>query len=52
MTLVSIWGVRLSLSAVLVGPYGLTGVWAAMLIELVFRGVIFLTRMRFGKWMK
>jgi len=50
MTLVSIWGVRVTLAAVLVGRYGLYGVWTAMCIELVFRGVIFLIRTLRFKW--
>ncbi len=52
MNLASIWGVRLPLSLILVGRFGLVGVWAAMCIELFFRGAIFLIRLIRGKWMK
>ena len=50
MSLGSMWGVRLTLAALLAGTYGLPGVWTAMAIELTFRGIIFLIRLwRFGK---
>lgn len=42
MNLGSIWGVRLTLAALLVGSMGLEGVWVAMCVELCFRGAIFL----------
>ncbi len=42
MNLGSIWVVRLSLAALLVGSMGLRGVWIAMCVELCFRGTIFL----------
>lgn len=42
MNLVSIWGVRLTLAALLAPSMGLHGVWLAMCIELCFRGLIFL----------
>lgn len=48
----SIWLVRIPLSALLVGIYGLHGVWVAMCAELTFRGLIFLWRMYSGKWLK
>ena len=44
MNLLSMWGVRLSLAAMLAPAYGLNGVWFAMACELVFRGLIFLWR--------
>lgn len=44
MNLFSMWGVRLSLAALLAPSYGLNGVWFAMACELVFRGLIFLWR--------
>jgi len=40
------------LAALLVGSLGLDGVWLAMCIELCFRGIIFLIRLRYGKWIK
>jgi len=52
MNLVSMWAVRLTLSAVLVGTMGLQGVWLAMCIELCFRGTIYLVRLTSGKWVK
>ena len=51
MNLASIWGVRLSLAAVLAPKYGLEGVWIAMCIELCFRGAIFLFRLYRKKWL-
>jgi Na+-driven multidrug efflux pump len=52
MSLSSMWGVRLTLAALLAPRYGLSGVWMAMAIELTFRGLMFLTRMKFGNWQK
>ena len=52
MSLLSMWGVRLTLAAVLAVSYGLPGVWTAMAIELSFRGLIFLIRLFHGGWMK
>ena len=50
MSLASMWGVRLTLAALLASTYGLQGVWIAMAIELTFRGIIFLVRLsRFQK---
>ncbi|MCM1067316.1 MAG: MATE family efflux transporter [Muribaculaceae bacterium] len=48
----SIWMVRIPLAAILAPTMGLRGVWIAMCAELVFRGIIFLWRMRSGKWLK
>ena len=50
MSLCSMWGVRLTLAALLARGYGLKGVWTAMAIELTFRGVIFLCRLFYGHW--
>ncbi len=52
MNFVSLWAVRLPLSYVLAGRYGLVGVWIAMCTELCFRGVIFLWRMSRKKWVR
>ena len=52
MSLVSMWGVRLTLAALLATTYGLPGVWTAMAIELTFRGIIFLIRLMHGGWMR
>lgn len=48
----SIWMVRIPLAAVLAPTMGLIGVWVAMCIELVFRGLIFLWRMYSGAWLR
>ena len=45
MNLVSMWGVRISLAALLAPSMGLRGVWLAMCLELTFRGVIFLVKL-------
>ena len=52
MNLLSMWGVRIVLAFFLVPRMGLHGYWAAMAIELCFRGTIFLIRLCRGKWMK
>jgi putative MATE family efflux protein len=44
LNLISIWGVRLTLSVILVEPYGLVGVWVAMCIELCVRGILMFAR--------
>lgn len=51
MNLGSIWGVRLTLSWLLAPIYGLNGIWFAMAVELVFRGVIFLWRIGRKGWL-
>ena len=48
----SIWLVRIPLAALMAPTMGLRGVWIAMCIELVFRGVIFLWRLVSGRWLK
>ena len=52
MNLASMWGVRLTLAALLASSYGLSGVWIAMAIELTFRGIIFLIRLFHGGWLR
>ena len=52
MSLASMWGVRLTLAALLATTYGLPGVWTAMAIELTFRGLIFIIRLMRGGWLK
>lgn len=44
LNLVSIWGVRISLSVMLAGSWGLKGVWIAMGTELCVRGLLLLVR--------
>ena len=51
MSLASMWGVRLTLAALLATVYGLPGVWTAMAIELSFRGCMFLIRLFHGGWL-
>ena len=51
MNLGSMWGVRVVLAAILAPIYGLHGVWIAMAIELTFRGIIFLIRLKSQKWL-
>lgn len=48
----SIWLVRIPLAALMAPTMGLRGVWIAMCIELLFRGIIFLARLYFGRWLK
>ena len=52
MNLLSMWVVRIPMSAILALSLGLQGVWIAMCLELCFRGIIFLCRLRWGNWMK
>lgn len=42
----SIWAVRIPLAALMAPTLGLQGVWIAMAIELSFRGLIFIIRLR------
>lgn len=46
MNFMSIWFVRLPLALLLSRSTGLVGVWIAMCVELCFRGIIFLLRLR------
>lgn len=52
INLVSMWIVRLGLSAVMVKSMGLYGVWLAMAIELCFRGTVYLLWLTSKRWMK
>ncbi len=52
ISLLSMWGIRLTLAALLATTYGLPGVWVAMATELTFRGTIFLVRQLRGGWMR
>lgn len=52
MNLVSMWGVRITASALLAPRYGLMGVWLVMACELCFRGVLFLIRLLREKWLE
>ncbi len=52
INLVSMWIVRLGLSALMVTSMGLYGVWMAMAIELCFRGTVYLLWLSSKRWMK
>lgn len=52
MNLISMWGVRITMSLFLAPRFGLQGVWFAMCVELCFRGVLFLVRLFREKWLK
>lgn len=52
LNLVSIWGVRIVMSLLLVKQFGLVGVWVAMCVELNVRGILFLIRLKREKWLE
>lgn len=52
INLVSMWMVRLGLSAIMVRTMGLYGVWMAMAIELCFRGCVYLLWLSSKRWMR
>lgn len=52
LNLLSMWGVRITMSMILAPRFGLPGVWAAMCGELCIRGVLFLIRLARGKWLE
>lgn len=52
INLVSMWIVRLGLSAIMVRSMGLYGVWMAMAIELCFRGTVYLLWLSTKRWMR
>ena len=51
INLVSMWIVRLGLSAIMVTSMGLYGVWMAMAIELCFRGTVYLIALASKRWL-
>ncbi|MCM1155588.1 MAG: MATE family efflux transporter [Roseburia sp.] len=51
LNLVSMWGVRITAAAFLAPRVGLHGVWLAMCGELCVRGILFLIRLRRGRWL-
>jgi len=51
LNLASMWGVRITLSFILVPHLQLHGIWIAMSVELCFRGIVFLIRTLRGKWL-
>lgn len=52
LNLVSMWAIRIPLSAWLVIEHGLVGVWIAMAAELSCRGIMFLIRLKSKRWQK
>lgn len=50
LNLASIWGVRLTLSVLLVGQFGLSGVWVAMCAELCVRGILLVYLQQRFRW--
>lgn len=52
LNLISMWGVRITLATLLSPIMGLHGVWLAMTIELIVRGILFLVRLLRGKWLE
>lgn len=52
LNLISMWGVRITLATLLSPVMGLHGVWLAMTIELIVRGILFLVRLLRGKWLE
>ena len=52
INLLSMWGVRVTTSALLAPHWGLVGVWAAMCGELCIRGAVFLIRLARGRWLE
>lgn len=46
----TMWGIRLSLAALLAPHYGLRGVWFGMAVELSMRGLLMLIRLVRGNW--
>lgn len=51
MNLISMWGVRIVLTVIMVPHFGLCGAWIAMAIELGVRGILFLIRIFREKWL-
>ena len=48
----SMWVVRIGLALILTPKYGLTGYWIAMMIELNFRGLLFLFYVKGNRWLR
>ncbi len=52
LNLISMWGVRITAASLLAPVTGLYGVWLAMCGELCVRGMLFLFRLKRGKWLQ
>ena len=48
----SMWIVRIGLALILTPKLGLVGYWIAMCVELNVRGILFLVRIRGGRWLE
>jgi len=48
----SMWIIRIIPAIFLTRIYGLTGFWIAMAVELNFRGLLFIIRLKRGRWLK
>ena len=51
LNMISMWGIRVPLSALLAPRYGLHGVWIVMATELTVRGILFLIHMVRKRWL-
>lgn len=51
INLLSMWGIRITMSVILASVMGLPGIWLAMCIELCCRGIMMLLRTVRGKWL-
>ena len=51
ISLITMWGVRITLSLLLAPQLGLIGVWIAMAVELIVRGMIFMFRLYSNRWL-
>ena len=52
ISLASMWGVRITLMAMVAPRWGLVGVWSAMAFELCVRGLLFLWRLLRDRWLE
>ena len=50
--LATVWLVRLPMAWFLAPRIGLAGIWLGMATELIVRGIVFLVRIRRGKWLE
>lgn len=51
ISLITMWGVRITLAFLLSTTMGLVGVWIAMAVELFVRGILFMFRLYSDKWL-
>lgn len=48
----SMWLIRIPLALIFTPKFGLIGFWMAMCLELNIRGLLFLARLKSGRWME